>query len=239
MSGFGNRPRRTSLQNELQDRVKRYIIENGHRTGDPLPTESHLAEQMGVSRSSLREAMRVLQTIGVVESRHGSGTFVGSFRMESLLEGMTFSIRTSDEADAMQALYEILEVRSVLERHLIRQVAECCTGEQLDHLDHLLTLMRARADARQTFPDEDMAFHEHMYSSMGNSFFMQLVRTFWQLFSKVEDNLRNINEELHAVVDVHQNIVDALRTCDADAAELAMTQHLDGIRERVSNARWS
>lgn len=238
MNGFEHRPRRTSLQDELQDRVKRYIIDNNHRPGDALPPESQLAGQLGVSRASLREAIRVLQTIGVVESRHGSGTFVGSFSMDPLLEGMTFSIRTSNKGNALQALREILEVRTVLETHLIRKVAQEISDEQIARLEQVLQRMIKRAEAGQTFATEDLEFHEAMYMPCGNSFIVQLVRTFWKLFAQVEGNLRDIGGELHQVAELHGDIVEALRMHDSDAAELAMTRHLNGIQERVDHASW-
>lgn len=238
MSSTDSQLGRTNLQDELQDRVKRYIIENNHRPGDLLPPEAQLARLLGVSRASLREAMRVLQTIGVVESRHGSGTFVGSFSMDPLLEGMTFSIRTSSHANALQAMREILEVRTVLECHLIRRVAADISGQQLEQLDQIIGQMSARADRGESFPVEDLAFHEAMYRSSHNSFIVQLVRTFWHLFAQVEGNLRSIDDELHSVVEMHQHILDALHDHNPDAAEFAMIQHLDGIQERVNHASW-
>ena len=180
-----NRPRRTSLLEAVQDRLMNYIIENQHRPGDLLPPEAQLAQQLGVSRSSLREAIRVLQILGVVESRHGSGTYVGSFRMDSLREGMAFSIRTNTGVNAVQALREVLEVRSVLERHMIREVAISCTDDQIVELESLVELMATKARAGHTFGPEDSAFHETMYKSLGNSLIVQLGRTFWHVFEQV------------------------------------------------------
>lgn len=238
MSDTLDRPRRANLQQAVQHHVKQYIIENGHRPGDLLPPESQFAQQLGVSRPNLREAMRALQTMGIVESRQGSGTFVGHFSMDPWLEGMSFSIQTSDDQNALRTLREILEVRAVLERHIIRQTAESITDEQLDVLSELVERMHARANAGEAFPEEDMAFHEAVYVSLGNRFIVQLVRTFWQLIAQVDDQLRSIDQELHDVARMHGRILDALRDRDPDLAERAMADHLDGIRERVSRAGW-
>lgn len=238
MSSIQSQPRRTSLRDAVQDHVQNYIIGNQHRPGDLLPPEAQLARQLGVSRSSLREAIRALQVLGVVESRHGSGTYVGSFRMDTLLEGMAFSIRTSTDVNALRALREVLEVRTVLERHMIRQVALTCTDAQIADLERLIDRMATSAEAGRTFAEEDAAFHEALYETLDNGLFVQLVRTFWQLFESVENRLRTIDHELHTIVEVHQRVVEALRNHDPDAAEIAMTQHLDGIHDRVSNAEW-
>lgn len=231
----GTQPRRVNLQNAVQDRVKQYILDNGYGPGDPLPSESEFARRLEVSRPSLREAMRVLQSMGIVESRPGSGTYVGSFNMESLLEGMSFSIQTSSGTDTLHAMREILEVRSVLELHLIRQVALSIPENHLGELTRIVQRMRERAESGLSFTAEDLAFHETVYLSLGNSFIVQLVRTFWQLFAEVEDNLRNIGGELTTIAEMHQDIVTALQQRDPDAAERAMIRHLDGIQERVSN----
>ena len=239
MNSTDGRAKRTNLQQDLQDRVQRYIIDNNHRPGDALPSEAYLAALLGVSRPSLREAMRALQTIGIVESRRGSGTFVGSFRMDPFLQGMSFSIRASSDVNALHALGEILEVRTILESHLIRKVAADMTDEQLETLSALIQPMIDKAERGETFPDEDMAFHEAMYVSLGNSFIVQLVRTFWQLFAEVEGNLQTIEHELAAVVQQHQKILEALGQRDPDLAEATMVQHLNGIHDRVQNAAWA
>lgn len=231
------RAQRPTLQETVQERVKQFIIENDHRAGDPLPPEAELARRLGISRPSLREAMRVLQTIGVVESRHGSGTYVGKFRMDTLIDGMSFSIMASNETNALQALSEILEVREILEANLIRRAATMITQAQVESLESLVNEMQEHADAGETFTPQDLAFHEVLYEALGNSLIVQLVRAFWQVFDKVEVDLRGIGGELQSVVDIHRGIVDAIRHGDADEAEAAMTRHFDGIRERVTVAR--
>lgn len=230
---------RASLRDSVQYSVKNFIIDNQLRPGDLLPPEAKLAHQLGVSRSSLREAIRALQILGVVESRHGSGTYVGSFDMATLQESLTFSIRISSDSDALLALREVLEVRSVLERHMIREIAATCSDDQLAQLEEITHQMAIKAKAGLTFAEEDIAFHEALYAGLGNSLFVQLVRTFWQVFARVESHLRSIDQELHMVVETHQRIGEALRNRDPDAAEVAMAQHLEGIHERVNNVDWA
>lgn len=237
MTGIGVRTQRASLQETVQERVKQFIIENDHRSGDPLPPEAELARRLGISRPSLREAMRVLQTIGVVESRHGSGTYVGRFRMETLVDGISFSIQASSEANALHALSEILEVRELLEGHLVRQCASSITPEQVEQLEDVINRMQAKADAGEIFTQEDMEFHEVLYSSIDNAFMVQLVTAFWKVFNKVEVHLRGVEDELDSIVTSHRNLLDALKDGDQDQAAEAMNRHFDGIRERVKLAR--
>src|SRR5699024_5539870 len=102
---------RSILHQSTQDRVKAYILDNGLRAGDALPAGSELARVLGVSRPSLRESIRVLQTLGVIKSRHGRGTFVGRFSLAPLVDGLSFSIRVSDAPEAARGIREMLEIR--------------------------------------------------------------------------------------------------------------------------------
>lgn len=237
MNASSVRAQRPTLQETVQERVKQFIIENDHRAGDPLPPEAELARRLGISRPSLREAMRVLQTLGVVESRHGSGTYVGRFRMETLIDGMSFSIMASNESNALQALSEILEVREILEANLVRRAATVITPDQVESLQALVTEMQAKADSGETFTPLDLKFHEVLYDALGNSLIVQLVRAFWKVFDRVEVDLRGVGGELQSIVDIHQGIIDAIRDGIPDDAERAMTRHFDGIRDRVPVAR--
>lgn len=236
MNEPGLRAPRATLQETVQERVKQFIIENDHRAGDPLPPESELARRLGISRPSLREAMRVLQTIGVVESRHGSGTYVGRFRMDTLVDGMSFSIQASSETNAVKALGEILEVREVLEGYLIGKYASTISAAELNELDALCDRMMEHARARETFPAEELAFHEALYTRSGNSLIVQLVRAFWQVFDRAEASLSRVDSELTAIVESHRQIVEALRSGDSAAAEASMSRHFDGLRDRLSQA---
>lgn len=86
----GARPSRTLLRQEVVEGIKRYILDERLRPGDPLPTEPALCEALGASRSSVREAVKILDALDIVDVRHGHGTYVGRLSLSALVESLTF-----------------------------------------------------------------------------------------------------------------------------------------------------
>ena len=125
--------RREALHDTIQHRIERYIIDSGSSPGDSLPPQQELAKALGISVPSLREAMKSLQAIGVIEVRHGSGTYVGRFSLDPLVDGLTFRIRL-EAGENMRTMIELLEIRMVLESAYVRQVAECASIELIAEL---------------------------------------------------------------------------------------------------------
>ena len=106
---------RTSLQSEIIRYIQNYIQENGLKPGDRLPSQEKLIEMMGVSRTSLREAMKTLEARNVLEAKNGKGIYVGRQEVNDLL-------RLIDFAKEKELLLDTLEVRKILEREILRMV---------------------------------------------------------------------------------------------------------------------
>lgn len=212
------------------------ILDRGLRSGDPLPTESELMEDLGVSRNSVREALKGLQALDIVEVRHGYGTYVGQLSLTPLADGLTF--RTlQDSVSDVRALSEILEVREVLEAGLIRRVATIIPDEDIAALDVVVRRMDARARAGESFADDDREFHEILYRALGNALVPQLLGVFWNVFDRVS-RIRGWNHDPSPIGTVrrHRAIVTALRRRDVDEAEEALAKHFRSIDSRVERA---
>ncbi|HET7095655.1 MAG TPA: FadR/GntR family transcriptional regulator [Thermomicrobiales bacterium] len=225
--------RRAALHLTIQDRLKRFIIERGFQPGDPLPAEAELAHNLGISRPSLREAMKALQTLGVVEIRHGSGTYVGRFTLTPLMDSLAFSIRI-DLGRNISTVRELLEIREILERELVARAADQATPEQLAALATIVDQMHERAARGELFTEEDRAFHALLYQQLGNPMVVQLLHAFWEVFFAVRDDLPGMQADLAATAEGHRAIVAALARRDRAAASAAMTAHFDGIQQRLS-----
>lgn len=225
--------RREQLHQSIQDRVKQYILERGFQAGDALPAEAELARELGISRPSLREAIRVLQTLGVVETRHGSGTFVGRFSLTPLVDGLAFSIRVSSGQNTVRAIWELLQIREILERDLVASIAADLPDDALDGLDALVRAMEARTARGEEFSEEDRAFHQLLYRELGNPLIVQLIQAFWDIFDRLRGELPDVISELSSIVEHHRSIVDALQRRDGAAAAAAMAAHFDGLRHRI------
>ena len=204
--------------------------------GDPLPTETELMEDLGVSRNSIREALKGLQALDIVEVRHGYGTYVGKLSLTPLADGLTF--RTLHELGSdIRALSEILQVREILEAGLIRRVATTIPAEDLTALEAIVARMDVKARAGETFADEDREFHETLYRSLGNALVPQFLEVFWNVFDRVS-GIRGWNHDPSPIGTVrrHRAIVAALVRQDVEAAEEALSKHFRNIDTRVEKA---
>jgi DNA-binding FadR family transcriptional regulator len=218
----------------IQERIKRFVLDEGYRPGDSLPPEAELARALGVSRPALREAIKALQPLGIIETRHGTGTFVGRFSMESLVHGLAFSI-SIDLGRNMRTVRELLELRETLETAFVARVAAVRTEAQLAELGGLVTAMECRAGRGEIFPEEDRAFHEALYRPLGNVLLVKLLQAFWDTYYLVRDQFSGDMHPPTVTAADHRRLLDALDAGDGDAAVAAMAVHFHGIRRRLGD----
>lgn len=208
------------------------ILDRRLPPGAPLPTEAELMESLGVSRNSVREALKALQALDIVEIRHGYGTYVGQASLTPLVDGLTF--RTlARVADDHAALAEILQVREVLEEGLIRRVAGGIGDPELDGLESIVVRMEAAARAGEAFPELDREFHETLYETLGNDLVPQLLAAFWHVFHRVA-KVRGWTRDPAPAITArrHRDILTALRERNVSGAQRAMADHFRGIEAR-------
>ncbi|NKI45495.1 FadR/GntR family transcriptional regulator [Streptomyces physcomitrii] len=232
-AGLPARDRRVGGQ--VQGAIKQLILDSRLGPGDPLPTEAELMDALGVSRNSVREALKGLQALDIVEIRHGYGTYVGQASLTPLVDGLTF--RTLARHEDAHALGEILQIREVLEEGLIRRVATALGEPELDALEDLVERMAEAGRAGRPFPELDRAFHELLYRPLGNTLVAQLLGAFWNVFHRValaQDWTEDPSPE--RTVRRHRDIVTALRARDVAAAQRAMADHFRGIEARAVRA---
>ncbi|WP_020577658.1 FadR/GntR family transcriptional regulator [Actinopolymorpha alba] len=213
---------------QLEGRIVDLILEQGLRAGSPLPAEPMLVSTLGVSRNSVREALRALHTLGIVEIRHGYGTFVGRAPLTAVTPGLLFRTRLSVRDDP-GALADLVQVRELLELGLIEEVAERVDEELLRTLDASVETMRSGELA-----DADRRFHEALYAPVGNELATQLIGLFWEIYHQVATELSSPPVDRGKVADSHRRIVEALRAHDGPKARRLLRYHFDDLRERVT-----
>ncbi len=219
-----------------QESIKQYILDNQLGAGAPLPTEHALSRTLGISRNSLREALRALETIGVVETRHGLGTYVGRSSLGPLINGMAFSLTQRIGGDT-RALRELLELREILEVELVRRVTGQHTPDELVDLEALVAQMESYASQGILDPAVDRVFHDVLYRPLNNRAVTMLLDAFWEVQEKVRTQLPAITrvaniEALNA--GWHRAILQALRAGDPVVAAAAMQEHFTGIERRMA-----
>ncbi|MHB9861827.1 FadR/GntR family transcriptional regulator [Streptomyces sp. YIM S03343] len=223
-----------SRNSRIQRQVVQLILDRRLTPGAPLPTEAELMEDLGVSRNSVREALKALQALDLVEIRHGYGTYVGQASLTPLVDGLTFRTLTRRDDDP-GALAEILQVREALEEGLVGRVAAVVSAPDLDRLENVLTRMEETSGTGRPFPELDREFHELLYAPLGNALVPQLLGVFWTVFRRVAGARGRTGDPAPEItVRRHRDIVTALRAGDAAGARHAMAVHFRGVEERTA-----
>ncbi|GIJ60180.1 FadR/GntR family transcriptional regulator [Virgisporangium aurantiacum] len=220
---------RISRSAEVSQAVVDLIVGQGLRPGAPLPTEAQLMADLGTSRGPLREAVKTLQAQGIVEVRHGYGTFVGLAGADAILPWLTFRARD------VSTLADLLDVREMIEIGLARRLAG--GGVPADTVTALRECVETMRSGGAGSAPADRRFHELICEAAGNALARDLVRVFWQTYARAEHQVGERRSDGNALADRHRAVVDALAGGDPAAAEDAVRRHFDEVRERLARAR--
>ncbi|MCV2370406.1 FadR/GntR family transcriptional regulator [Roseateles oligotrophus] len=221
---------RVPAYRRAQIEIKQFIDNKGLKDGDRLPPEGWLAEELGISRPSLREAVKALESLGVIQSRHGEGIFVKAFSFDSILENLPYSLVAGDAQ-----VKDLLHVRTFLELGAIPTVIEQIAPESVVKMRALAETMLVKARAHQTFEEEDRAFHVEMYRSLNNSFLLSLIDLFWSIFNNMHNAATQPATDpwaMEATALDHLQIVDMLEKKDGAGLLSAHRKHFDSILKR-------
>jgi DNA-binding FadR family transcriptional regulator len=216
----------------VQDAIKQYVITNNLQAGDPLPAEGELSAQLGVSRTSVREAIKALESVGMLEVRRGSGVFVRAFSLEPLLENLSYGMLSE-----LRELDELLEVRRALEVGMISGAMAAITPEDIAALREIVAKMRERAGRGEPFLEEDRRFHQVLFASLGNHTLQRLLDIFWLTFRQAARHVDIADDEPLRTAQAHADILDALEAADREQAQRALDAHYAGIKARLARAQ--
>ncbi|WP_165368299.1 FadR/GntR family transcriptional regulator [Phytoactinopolyspora endophytica] len=216
---------RKPLYQEAQQRLRDYILDNDLRPGSGLPPESELAKELGISRLSLREATKSLETLGVVRAVAGRGLFVSEFSFDAVLQQLPYSFGIGGHS-----LMELLQVREAIEGGLIVAVSKLMSDADLAELDGIVSEMAAAYERHETFAEVDRRFHVRLFAPLDNSLVTALLELFWDLFHKLESELPPGDQ--HSV-EVHWDILTAIRSGDPARMTATVHEHFGGIRRSL------
>jgi DNA-binding FadR family transcriptional regulator len=217
------------LYQAVQEEIKSYILDNSLLPGDSLPPETELVELLGVSRNSIREAVKSLETLGILEARPGAGLFVRSFSFDPLLEHLRYGIMFD-----LKQLTDILEVRFHIEHGMIDRAVEAVTPAQVAKLREILNRMRLAAEQGRYSAEEDRSFHHVLWANVDNTTVGKILDVFWMVFRQAQE--RASLPEPANPLDTYQRhvaIVEALEQRDYEVARTAMKDHYTGIQNRL------
>ncbi|MCD4852040.1 FCD domain-containing protein [Arthrobacter sp. AK01] len=203
--------------------------------GQKCPPEAELSAQLGVSRSSLREAVRAMSALGVMESRHGSGTYVSSLDPTVVLQNFALLV----DLLPLDRLLELFEIRRLLESHAAATTAANATPEDLTELMALVASMEAAVDPTE-YAELDSRFHEAVCRAKGNSTLSTLVRVFrsrgdhFHIYDGEEGEIVRANSTAG-----HRAIASAIVDRDPTSAATAMAAHIAQTESLLKKRRAS
>ena len=231
MTEMGELTREGSLVEKVQEAVKGYILKNRFKSGEHLPSEGEIAKTLNINRNSVREAIKSLEALGIVEVRHGSGLFVGSFSFEPLLEVLPFTLMTD-----LSALSELLEIRRTLEIALVPKALRLMTKAERRDLEDIVDEMREKAEREESFLQEDRAFHKVLLRSTGNQSLLKIQDVFWLARHHASAHAKIQNRNLMQTYLEHRSVLDAVLKKDIEETQATLLQHYLGIEGRLNEA---
>jgi DNA-binding FadR family transcriptional regulator len=218
---------RTARAPKTSERVARelvnHIVENDLVEGTKLPNEKQLVEVFDVGRTTLREALRLLETRGVITIRPGpgGGPVVRRPKPDDLREGLTLILQFTGAS-----LKDVFEARSTLEPMIARLAAARLTDAQIDELAASVQEMRDHNDDHEVFLEENRKFHTIIAEATGSSVLWVFNETLKSIADGAVVGVEYTPRRRLAVAAAHEKIVEALRSRDAIAAEEAMRDHV-------------
>jgi GntR family transcriptional repressor for pyruvate dehydrogenase complex len=218
----------TRIYEEIVRQVKAMIAEGRLKSGDQLPPERDLAEQFVVSRTSVREALRALESLGLVEIRAGEGTFVRQVSVDALIEPLALIMATQ-----RGAIGELFEARRLLEPAIAGLAALRATPEEIQEMARILDAQAAEVRAGRTGLPQDAQFHAAIAAAAHNRAISRLVHGIMDLLTQSrEESLSRPGRPTRSHED-HRRVLEAIRARDPRAAEHAMREHLVAVEALV------
>jgi DNA-binding FadR family transcriptional regulator len=217
-----------ALYKAIRDYIKQYILEHKLKPGDPLPPEGQLVEDLGVGRSSVREAVKSLQSVGIVDVRQGNGLYVRELNFDPMLEAFIFGMKFDPNT-----LAELLQIRMWLEVSVIGDAVGHLTDVDLSKLEAVLKEWDARVRDGVEYSDLDESFHQIIYGVLDNQTLMNLFSAFWTAFRNLDNEITH-DADPESVLRFHYSILDAIRVRDPDMTRKQLLQHFDHIKARIN-----
>jgi DNA-binding FadR family transcriptional regulator len=204
--------KRLPLQSEIIQYIKQYIESNNLKSGDRLPSQAELMEVLGVSRSSIREAIKTLEAKDILDVKNGKGIFV---KVES-----TNTISAQIEfGKEKETFLELLEARKILEKEIIHLVVQNATEEELDEIDKILKVIMEKYNRGEKQNVEDRQFHLAIYNSCHNRIMNQLILSIDSLLQKLFEFPLGMEDPFTETMPLHQELFDNIRERNVKGAQ--------------------
>lgn len=214
----------TRSYEQVVDQLLERIHSGAFAPSERLPTERELGELFGVSRGVIREAIKVLGTLGVVESRQGSGTYVAANLVPSVSRALVLSAKPEE-----RSILDLMEFRAPLERLAARLAAERRTEEEVADIAEAAaeTRMAGTLKSWDLFSNADNRFHTAIYAASRNPFVLTVLSSVREIQANTVAMVVSTSGSIEIAAPQHERIAEAIAASDPEAAEAAMAEHVN------------
>lgn len=221
-------PKQTRIYERVVESIKASIARQELQSGDPLPPERQLMEDMGVSRSSLREAFRVLELLGLIESIPGKGRFVRHVQLSTKQSG---SIQLENAA-----ILELMEARKILDPAMAAEAARRGTASDMTRLRRIIASTQSDLETIAHRAQSDFDFHLAIADATHNFLFSNIVQMEFNLIMATHEHIYGHLVNKESFINEHTSMYEAILDRDAEQASAQATQHIDRIYKTLHEA---
>jgi GntR family transcriptional regulator, transcriptional repressor for pyruvate dehydrogenase complex len=221
--------RRNKVYEEVAKQIERLILKK-LKPGDKLPSERELAETLRVSRSSIRDAIRGLELMGLVEPRQGAGTIVRETSVDALVNPFANALKRRQEM-----VSELLDFRQMLEPPLAARAATHASAEDVSEMEEILQRQEQKQSEGEAAVAEDTEFHYSIALASGNGVVLKVLDIVMDLLRETRERSLQVEGRPQKSLAGHRRILAAIKRHDAEAAKAAMRRHIEDVEEIVLN----
>jgi GntR family transcriptional regulator, transcriptional repressor for pyruvate dehydrogenase complex len=219
--------KRQGIHEGIVSQIRQLVAEGHIKPGDQLPSERELSEKLRVSRASVREAIRALESLGLVEIRIGAGTYVASPAHTLLSPLASVTLQQRD------VLLDIFEARKTIEPEIAAFAARRAGAEEIERMEEILAEQARQIAAGDTGVEADTAFHALLAQAAKNKVFLKLNEAIVDSLYETRERSLAIGGRPARSLQGHREILGAIRARDAARARTAMLAHLRAIEQNV------
>ena len=219
--------KKEKISASVEEQIKLYIIESELRAGDMLPTEKTLEQQLGISRTSIREGLRSLEAIGIIESRQGIGRFLREFNCDAILRSLSYNIEVN-----VKDFREIIDVRIALESNFLEKNIPRFTHQDISELYAILEKME-RAVQKQRDEQELILFHTDfhlkLYEHEENTLLLHLIRIFATIQRTLTVLKKYRTSDRAEFIQLHARLIEAIEAQNPELVKRRLLEHFKDV----------
>lgn len=208
------------ISQNIVEQIRKKLINGSLQPGEVLPSEENLSKIFGVSRSSIREALQILEIQGIVDRKKRSGTVI---RKLSILEMANIYLPRSDE----ESLLDLMETREILEVAIVELVSERASPKDVQELENLLGWMENNPEEAA---EADVAFHLALARMSRNEVMFNIVKSLKGTMDRLQERTIYLPGRLEHVFVEHRKIIESIKSKDPELAKIYMKRHLRKVK---------